>query len=186
MLVSLDVLIVLVLCGVLYCRYEERMAERRVESWYRGLGVLVYPSFESCVVVQVGIHFAIAKSLILSQVTFHGTLLDPDPGQLAVMNELLENFVTHNIVVAKDRIYAPVGQGGLGMIKLEPFLVAQKCAWVRRCYQKINDPWRWEFLRICGFSLKSVRVEFFDKRTNPVLWTIANAFSKFQEQYWKK
>jgi hypothetical protein len=77
---------------------------------------------------------AIAKSLILSQVTFHGTLLDPDPGQLAIMNELLENFVTHNIVVAKDRIYAPVRQGGLGMIKLEPFLVAQKCAWVRRCH----------------------------------------------------
>ncbi len=57
MLVSLDVLVVLVLCRILYCRYKERMAERGVESWYRGLGILVYPSFESCVVVQVGIHF---------------------------------------------------------------------------------------------------------------------------------
>ncbi len=65
MLVSLDVLVVLVLCGVLYCRYEERMAERRVESWYRELGVLAYPSFESCVVVQVGIHF------VPNHCTFH-------------------------------------------------------------------------------------------------------------------
>ncbi len=72
------------------------------------------------------------------------------------------------------------------MVKLEPFLVAQKCAWVWRCHQKINDPWRWEFLRICGFSLKTVRVESFDKVTNPILWTIANAFAKFQEQYWKR
>jgi hypothetical protein len=72
------------------------------------------------------------------------------------------------------------------MIKLEPFLVAQKCAWIRRCFIKINDPWRWEFLRICGFSLNMVRVANFEKTKNPMLWGIANAFSKFQECYWRK
>jgi hypothetical protein len=129
---------------------------------------------------------AIVKSLVLSQVTFHGTLLDPNPEQLAIMSEIMENFVMHNIVIAKERIYAPAKLGGLGMIKLEPFLVAQKCAWIKRCFIKINDPWRWEFLRICGFSLNMVRVANFEKAKNPMLWAIVNAFSKFQESYWKK
>ncbi len=50
-------LVALVLCRVLYRRYVERMAEGGVESWYWGLSFLIYPSFESCVVVQVRIHF---------------------------------------------------------------------------------------------------------------------------------
>jgi hypothetical protein len=85
------------------------------------------------------------------------------------MNELIENFVTNNIVVAKERIYAPAKLGGLGMKKLEPFLIAQKCAWIKRCFIKINDPWRWEFLRICAFSLNMVRLDYFDKARNPML-----------------
>jgi hypothetical protein len=39
---------------------------------------------------------AIAKSLLLSQITFPGTVLDPDPGQLNDMNTIIENFVTQS------------------------------------------------------------------------------------------
>ena len=85
---------------------------------------------------------AIAKSMILSQVTFHGTILEPTAVQLRVMNEIIEGFVTHNIVISKERIYVPVKKGGLGLINLESFLAAQKCSWIRRCFLKINDPWR--------------------------------------------
>jgi hypothetical protein len=84
---------------------------------------------------------AIAKSMILSQVTFHGTILEPTTVQLRVMNEIIEGFVTHNLVISKDRIYVPVNKGGLGLINLESFLAAQKCSWIRRCFFKINDPW---------------------------------------------
>jgi hypothetical protein len=127
---------------------------------------------------------AIAKSMILSQVTFHGTILEPTTVQLRVMNEIIEGFVTHNIVISKERMYVPVKKGGLGLINLENFLAAQKCSWIRRCFLVINDPWRWDFLRMCNYSLSTVRIENFSKVDNPMLWTIANAVSTFQKKYW--
>jgi hypothetical protein len=41
-------------------------------------------------------------------------------------------------------------------------------------------------LRSTNYSLSTVRLEFFDKNTNPMLWNIANAVCKFQRAYWKK
>ncbi len=51
---------------------------------------------------------------------------------------------------------------------------------------RINDAWRWEFLRNTNFSLSTVRLEFFNKDTNPLLWNIANAVVKFQTANWKQ
>jgi hypothetical protein len=75
----------------------------------------------------------------------------------------------------------PVKKGGLGLINLENFLAAQKCSWIRRCFRSINDPWRWDFLRLCNYSLSTVRLENFSKNDNPMLWTIANAVSSFKK-----
>ncbi len=123
---------------------------------------------------------AIAKSLLLSQVTFYGTVLDPTTVQLNKINQIIEDFVTHKIVISKERIYLPVNKGGLGMVNIESFLAAQKCAWIRRCFNKINDVWRWDFLRLTNYSLSTVRLESFDKNPNQMLWNIGNAVCKFQ------
>jgi hypothetical protein len=80
---------------------------------------------------------AIAKLMILlSQVTFHGTILDPTEVQLRIMSKIIEGFVTHNIVIAKERLYVLAKKGGLGLINLEHFLAAQRCSWIRRCFFK--------------------------------------------------
>jgi hypothetical protein len=129
---------------------------------------------------------AIAKSLLLSQVTFPGTILDPSREQLATINGIIEDFVTYGIVIAKERIYAPAKKGGLGLINIENFLAAQKCAWVKRCFNKINDAWRWDFLRSTNYSLNSVRLRDFNERNNPLLYGIASAVCKFQVEYWKR
>jgi len=67
---------------------------------------------------------AIAKTFLLSQITYVGTILDPDPGQLREMTNIIENFVSSNIVIARDRIYSSPENGGLGMINLSTFLDA--------------------------------------------------------------
>ncbi len=118
--------------------------------------------------------------------TFHGTVLDPTTVQLNKINQIIEDFVTHKIVISKERIYLPVNKGGLGMVNTESFLAAQKCSWIRRCFNKINDVWRWDFLRLTNYSLSMVRFESFDKNLNPMLWNIVNAVCKFQLEYWKK
>jgi hypothetical protein len=73
---------------------------------------------------------AIAKCLILSQVTFHGTVVDLTAAQLNDINQIIEGFVTYKTVISKERIYLPVNRGGLGMVNIESFLAAQKCAWI--------------------------------------------------------
>jgi hypothetical protein len=127
---------------------------------------------------------AIAKSMLISQLTYPGTIFSPSVIQLREMNELIESFVTSNTVIARDRIYLSVKDGGLGMIKLDDFLTAQKCGWIRRLYSAINDPWRWEFLQRSNYDLESVRIEFFDQGENPLLYAIASAVCKFQVKYW--
>ncbi len=69
---------------------------------------------------------AIAKSLLLSQVTFPGTVLEPTTVQLNKINQIIEDFVTHKIVIPKERIYLPVNKRGLGMVNIESFLAAKK------------------------------------------------------------
>ncbi len=74
----------------------------------------------------------------------------------------------------------------MGLVRIESFLAAQKCAWIRRCFHKINNPWRMEFLRCANYSLSTVRIDFFYKDLHPLQWNIANAVSKFQIEYWKR
>jgi hypothetical protein len=124
--------------------------------------------------------------MLLSQIAYHGAILNPTARQLASMEELIENFVTTGIVISKQRIYLPVQEGGLGLIKLENFLHAQKCAWIRRCVHKINDTWRWEILERTNYCLDSFRMENFDKAQNLVLWNIADSVCKFQTKYWSR
>jgi hypothetical protein len=128
----------------------------------------------------------IAKTMLLSQVAYHGAILNPTARQLGTMEEIIENFVTSGIVISKQRIYLPVREGGLGLIKLENFLHAQKCAWIRRCVHKINDSWRWEILERTNYCLDSFRMENFDKERNLVQWNIADSVCKFQTKYWSR
>jgi hypothetical protein len=125
----------------------------------------------------------IAKTMLLSQVAYHGAILNPTVQQLNEMSAIIENFVTAGVVISKNR-NLPVKEGGLGLIKLESFLHAQKCVWVKRCVHKINDAWRWEILERTNFCLDSFRLECFDKEKNPMLWNIAESVCKFQDKYW--
>lgn len=127
---------------------------------------------------------SIAKSLLLPQITYPGAILTPTDNQLTEMSEIIENFVTSSIVISKDRIYSPVRSGGLGLIGLKNFLRAQKCSWIRRCSQKINDTWRWEFLELSGYQLHMVRLENFIQLNSPILYNIAEAVCEFQLSYW--
>ena len=112
-------------------------------------------------------------------------ILTPSVEQIERINRIIEEFVTSNLVISKERIYSPVKQGGLGMVKLTNFLTGLKCTWVRRCCNNINDAWRWEFAERCGFRLDSVRLQCYDRNRNPVIWQIAEAADRFQNAFWR-
>ncbi len=58
------------------------------------------------------------------------------PGRDTVreLGVLMENFVTKGITIARDRIYRPIHEGGLGLIPLEQYIQGLHCSWFKRAY----------------------------------------------------
>ncbi len=59
------------------------------------------------------------KCLLLSQISYKASILMPSKNTVRTLSELMENFVTKGLTFARDRLYRPVREGGLGLIPLE-------------------------------------------------------------------
>ena len=89
----------------------------------------------------------IAKTKIISQVTYISTVLTPNSNTVNELQTLINNFVMgisekNKNWISKDLLYAPTSRGGFGMIRLEDFMKAIKVSWIKRyCIDKIDDHW---------------------------------------------
>jgi hypothetical protein len=72
----------------------------------------------------------IAKTLMLSQVGYFGSIVMPDPEQLKRLTQAINNFIKGNLNLSKDDICLNVDRGGLGMIDVEEFLCGLQCSWI--------------------------------------------------------
>jgi exonuclease III len=93
---------------------------------------------------------AVAKSLMLSKVSYIGCFLNPDPEQCRQMEEIIFSFVKGKLNVSQARITAPTALGGLGMIDLKLHLKAQKVSWLKRATES-NDLWA-DVFKNCGVT----------------------------------
>jgi hypothetical protein len=120
---------------------------------------------------------ALAKSLMLSKVSYIGCFLDPDPEQCRQMEEIIYNFVKGKLNVSHARITAPTALGGLGMIDLKLHLKSQKVSWLKRATDS-KDLWA-NVMKNCGvvdpdkFNADPFPAQY------PVLKCIANACKDF-------
>jgi len=126
----------------------------------------------------------IAKTMLISQIGYIGCIITPTAEQLNVLQNLIDGYVTKGIVIAKDRLYKPQTDGGLGLIKLEHYIAALQCSWIRRCYRLINEAWRWRLAESCVFDFGNPNFEDLDPRLYPVECNIINSFKKFQEGFY--
>jgi len=127
---------------------------------------------------------SISKTMLVSQIGYIGCIVTPKQNQLQTMQGLINDYVTTGIVVAADRLYTKPCQGGLGLINLDSYIPALQCSWVKRCYSRINDSWRWVLASSCEFILDNLRPDIFDRRINPIHYDIAISFVKLQKKYW--
>jgi hypothetical protein len=127
---------------------------------------------------------SISKTMLVSQIGYIGCIVTPKQNQLQTMQGLINDNVTTGIVVAADRLYTKPCQGGLGLINLDSYIPALQCSWLKRCYSRINDSWRWVLASSCEFILDNLRPDIFDRRINPIHYDIAISFVKLQKKYW--
>ena len=68
---------------------------------------------------------AVAKTFLLSLVNHMGCILMPLDYQLAKMQQIIDNFCIGPLNIGKDRLYLSLDLGGIGLISIRDFLVAQ-------------------------------------------------------------
>jgi hypothetical protein len=75
---------------------------------------------------------AIAKTFLVSQLNYLGSVFKPDPNQTNEIQYMINNFIRRNLKISEERMYLPTNKGGVGFFNLEEFLGAQRCTWIFR------------------------------------------------------
>jgi hypothetical protein len=126
----------------------------------------------------------VAKTMLLSQIGYLGCIITPSAEQLRTMQEMIDLYVTKGIVIAADRLYAKPKNGGLGLIRLENYITALQCSWIKRCSLIINDTWRWKLGTACGFVFSNLRSGSVNRDDSPIVANIISSLIRFQEKYY--
>jgi hypothetical protein len=127
---------------------------------------------------------AIVKTLLIPQLNYVGCILTPSMQVINNIQAMIDEFALNGLRVSKDRYYLPPTEGGMGLIHVGTFLMAQKCSWIKRAHANNIDNWRLR-LRISSpcsdvTLLRSVDI---DRFSSPILYNIAEAYDLFVRCY---
>jgi len=128
----------------------------------------------------------IAKTLMLSQISYLGCFISPHAQQLERMTSCIEGFIKKNVNVAKTRIYEPTNRGGLGMIDISIFLKAQQAVWFKRAFKANIDNWRYDITMLFYGNCLIARSNYIDITRHPILSGITDSFAAFCREFYKK
>ena len=94
----------------------------------------------------------IAKSLLLSQYTYIGSVLEISDTRAKHIQDNLNSFIFYNkpnkagaivyLHVKEEVLYGRKSEGGFGMLRVDDFFHGLKCSWIKRyTVDKIDDHW---------------------------------------------
>jgi hypothetical protein len=128
----------------------------------------------------------IFKSLLLSQVSFHGSILRPSTDTVKKIQAVMNNYVIGNLRVSKDRLYTDPGRGGLGLIDLDQYLIGLHVSWIKKANHSTIDNWRTDLRSvtygnplISGPAMPGIR-------NMPILRDLACNYEKFSKCFYNK
>jgi hypothetical protein len=122
----------------------------------------------------------VAKSLLVSLINYLGCFVMPKTGTLNSIQKTIDDFIIGKNKVARNRLYLPVEDGGLGCFKLDDFLTAQQCVWIIKAHQSQRDNWRVNVLisssgNCLNFSWRQV-----EENLHPILHGLGKSFEKLR------
>jgi hypothetical protein len=126
----------------------------------------------------------IAKTFMLSQVNYFGSIIFPDPENLKWMQSLIDNFCLKNLNVSKTKLYLLPSSGGLGLIKLSDTLQGQQTIWFKKASYSTRDNWRWDLWKIGTGNCFTVPP--LDTVEHPILSTLTESFRSFLKKFYLK
>jgi len=127
----------------------------------------------------------VAKSLLYSQLNYLGCFLPTNKNFCTEIDDMICNFVRGNLNISKKRFYQTPADGGLGLFEINEFLLVQRCSWIRRAHNKIDDYWKHSILtKSDGNVLKTTGNDFLIS-DYPVLHNIASNYAEWLRYFWK-
>jgi hypothetical protein len=87
---------------------------------------------------------AVAKTFLISQINYLGSIIMPSDVQLCRMQTAINNFIKKNLRISDERVYLPVEKGGLGFFNIKTFLQALMATWILKAKKHPIDNWRFD------------------------------------------
>jgi hypothetical protein len=128
----------------------------------------------------------VCKSLLLSQVSYIGSIVMPNDDTLIRLQNLLNTFALGNIRMARERLYIPPSEGRAGLINLKNFLTGQQATWIQRAHLSTKDVWRVTFRDLSSGNCYTINEKFICRNRHPVLANIATSFVHFRDLFYNK
>jgi hypothetical protein len=130
--------------------------------------------------LSLPVRIAILKTLLIPQLNYLGCIMTPSRLVLDNLQDLVDDFAIGGLRISKARYYLPPNEGGVGLIHIGTFLMAQKCSWVKRVHSNAIDNWRVNLKLACPeFNVELLRKIDICPFRNPILYGIAEAFELF-------
>jgi len=86
------------------------------------------------------------KTLILPQIAYYATIINPTEEQISQINSRIENFVMKAEKISKRNLYLPVTEGGYGLFDIYTYIQGLRLGFLKRALTNTNDNWKFDFV----------------------------------------
>lgn len=120
----------------------------------------------------------VAKTHLTSQLQYVGTILPSSLEVEQILSSIIENFVQGgNKKISKEKLYSPVTEGGINLIKIKPFLLALKAGLIKHA-QSFCDWWATVLIqKTMGNNLNNIdNIDVSKVISTPIIFNIALAW----------
>jgi hypothetical protein len=120
----------------------------------------------------------IAKTMLYSQINYLGCFLKLSDALITSIEQIIEQFVSGKMTIAKKRFAKKIEMGGLGLFDIKTFLDGQRITWVKRA-REVNDLWKISLYSRCYGNVFNIRSQDYSSETEPCLHTIVSSYERF-------
>jgi hypothetical protein len=125
----------------------------------------------------------VAKSLMLSQITYYGSIISLSEDKENKLTDTFSKFIVQNLKVSKKDVFLPVANGGLGFFDLKIFIKSLQCNWAKKAVFSTIDCWRQDINALSGMNTVLADPENFCPEQNPILRGVVSSFYDFKRCY---
>jgi hypothetical protein len=124
---------------------------------------------------------AIAKTFLLSQLNYFGSIFMPPDPDLTFFQAQIDNFCLKNLKFTMEKLNTTLEEGGLGLINLKDSLISQQSLWFKKSALSSRDNWRWQLWNLG--SGNCLTVPALCPLRHPILSGLVSSFRTFLSKF---